>query len=161
MSAEIKPVLVFTWGNPSRGDDAIGPLIYERLQGSDSANFDLLTDYQLQIEHAVDLDGRKRILFVDASASAGAPFEFCRQKAIKDQSYTTHAMSPAALLAVYEQVRKQPPPASFLLSIRGYRFGLGASLSDAGDRNTALALSFIQDLLAHENVEAWSALVTT
>jgi hydrogenase maturation protease len=158
VSPDIKPVLIFTWGNPSRGDDAIGPVIYEKLQQSGVNNFDLLTDFQLQIEHAIDLEGRKRVLFVDASASAKPPFEFCRQSALKDQSYTTHAMSPASLLAVYEQVHRRPPPASFLLSVRGYAFGLGKPLSDGGNRNTVLALSFIQDLLTQQGTEAWIAL---
>ncbi len=57
---------------------------------------DLLTDYQLQIEHAVDLERRECVLFVDASVSATAPYEFYRLQAERDSSYTTHAMSPVA-----------------------------------------------------------------
>ena len=41
MQDTIKPVLIFTWGNPSRGDDALGTEIYEQLQKDDLDNVDL------------------------------------------------------------------------------------------------------------------------
>ncbi len=55
------PVLIFTYGNPSRGDDALGPAMFDLLEKhkQETADFDgvdLLTDFQLQIEHAVDLE---------------------------------------------------------------------------------------------------------
>jgi Ni,Fe-hydrogenase maturation factor len=31
LSVSDNPVLVFTWGNPSRGDDALGPALFELL----------------------------------------------------------------------------------------------------------------------------------
>ena len=94
--SEIKPAatLIFPWGNPSRGDDAIGPEIYRRLEKNELENVELQTDFQLQIEHVIDLENRERVLFIDASASATAPFEFHRIKPVKDDSYTSHAMSP-------------------------------------------------------------------
>ena len=70
----------------------------------------MLTDFQLQIEHVMDLEKRERVIFVDASVSGKAPFEFYQIQADKDDSYTTHAMSPQSLLAVYEKVNKQTPP---------------------------------------------------
>ena len=152
-----KPVLIFTWGNPSRGDDAIGPCIYDRLQAADLAGVDLLTDFQLQIEHALDLEGRERILFVDASASARAPFEFYELQPDRDSSYTTHAMSPGALLSVFTQINGQQPPPSFMLSVRGYEFGLGLPISEEAKRNTEMAYSFIIDLLKSESSEDWQA----
>ena len=49
--------LVFAWGNPSRGDDALGPALVERLEAARPAHPEwgelaLLTDFQLQPEHA-------------------------------------------------------------------------------------------------------------
>jgi len=60
-SKNIAPILIFAYGNPSRGDDALGPMIFELLeknkqQSSELSKVDLLTDYQLQIEHAIDLE---------------------------------------------------------------------------------------------------------
>ncbi|MDP2785684.1 MAG: Ni/Fe hydrogenase, partial [Sulfurimicrobium sp.] len=63
------PLLVFGYGNPSRGDDALGPLLLEQLAALNLPHVELLTDFQLQVEHAVDLQGRERVLFIDASVS--------------------------------------------------------------------------------------------
>ena len=95
------PDLIFTWGNPSRGDDALGPALYELLQQENLSGVDVLTDFQLQIEHSIDLEGRKRVLFVDASTSAEAPFELSRVQPEQDASYT-------GLAAVYPRLRLRP-----------------------------------------------------
>ena len=140
--------LIFTWGNPSRGDDAIGPEIYNRLLdalSTDSTkNVEVLTDFQLQIEHIIDLEGRDKIIFVDASVSAQAPFEYQRIYPQEDNSYTTHAMSPQALLAVYRKVNGKEPPEAWLLSVRGYEFGLGKTLSDRASDNVGSALQHLE-----------------
>jgi len=129
----ISAVLVFAWGNPSRGDDALGPALLEllasRQEKGELPGVELLTDFQLQVEHALDLQGRERVLFIDASVSARAPFELHPLQAERDASFTTHAMSPGAVLAVYEQINDHPPPPAYLLSIRGYAFELGQPLS--------------------------------
>ena len=141
------PDLIFTWGNPSRGDDALGPALYELLQQEGLNGVDLLTDFQLQIEHSIDLEGRERVLFVDASTSAKAPFEFIQLQPEKDASYTTHAMSPQALLSVYQQVNGSTPPPAWLLSIRGYEFGLGLPLSTAANKHLLAAFTHIKELI--------------
>ena len=139
-----KPVLIFTWGNPSRGDDAIGPCIYDLLLKEDLPDVDVLTDFQLQIEHTVDLENRERVLFVDASVSAQAPFEYQRIYPEEDNSYTTHAMSPQALLSVYRKVNGKEPPEAWLLSVRGYEFELGKELSGQANINIKQALQLLE-----------------
>lgn len=158
--SEIKPAatLIFTWGNPSRGDDALGPQIYELLKKQALEDVELQTDFQLQIEHIVDLENRQRVLFIDASVSAKAPFEFYRIQPDQDDSYTTHAMSPQSLLAVYEKVNKQTPPPCFMLSIRGYQFDLGLPLSSEADTNLNEAIIFIKQLITNNSTHDWHQL---
>ena len=156
----VKPVLIFTWGNPSRGDDALGTEVYDQLQKEDLEDVDLLTDFQLQIEHAIDLEQRSRILFVDASLNAAEPYEFYRLAAAQDDSYTTHAMSPAALLATYEKVNKQAAPAAFMLSVRGYEFGLGLPLSEKARTNLEQSITFIKRLTSENMARNWDELIT-
>jgi hydrogenase maturation protease len=146
---DTRPVLIFTWGNPSRGDDAIGPLIHDLLQHENPENVDLLTDFQLQIEHATDLENREYILFIDASASAKAPYDFYRLEPSQDDTYTTHAMSPSSLLAVYKKIYNKEPPPAFMLSIRGYAFDLGLPLSEKANHNLVSATEFIRTLLSN------------
>ena len=99
----VPALLVFGWGNRSRGDDALGPLCVERLREAAPAGVDaeFLDDYQLQVEHALDLAGRKRILFVDASVACAGPFDVTPLQPARDASLTTHALSPQALMQVF------------------------------------------------------------
>ena len=146
------PLLVFGWGNLSRGDDALGPLFVERLRArcSDAqlARVDFLDDYQLQVEHALDLVGRERVLFVDASLSGAAPFEATAVQAARDTSFTTHAMSPAAVLQVYRELQRAEPPPCTLLAIRGERFELGEAPGAAALGHLEQALAWGQAWLA-------------
>jgi len=150
----IRPVLVFGYGNPSRGDDALGPLLIERLEVRQRAGelqqVELLTDFQLQVEHALDLAGRELAVFVDAAASGDEPFSFSRAAPEKDASYTTHAMSAGAVLRVYENTTGEIPPPTWLVAVRGYAFDLGAPLSLRARSNLdsaeAQLLEFLRDL---------------
>ena len=138
------PLLVFGWGNASRGDDALGPLCIEALRAEFAGDprVDFLDDYQLQVEHALDLVGRRRVLFVDASLSAEPPFTVCAVQARADTSISTHALSAAALLEVYEDLQGTPAPACKMLAIRGEQFELGAPPSAAARAHLAEALAW-------------------
>ena len=178
------PVLVFGWGNPSRGDDALGPLFVEaveamKLPGIEClTDFQLqvehaldlrrrsrilfvdaveamklpgvecLTDFQLQVEHALDLRGRERVLFVDASADAAAPFTFERIEPARDASFTTHAVSPQAILQVFREVEAEPAPPCWLLAIRGEGWELGAPTSATAQENLRAAIAWSRTWLA-------------
>ena len=144
------PILILTYGNPSRGDDALGPAMYDLLEKFKHENtrlddIDLFADFQLQIEHALDLEDRRYVLFIDASVSCPAPFELQKLQAKRDDSFTTHAMTPAAVLAVYQQIHHRDPPPAFLLSIRAYEFGLGLDICDQAKANLQEAYQFIID----------------
>lgn len=142
------PLLIFGWGNPSRGDDALGPLFVERIEAMQLPGVECLTDFQLQIEHALDLHGRSRILFVDASVAAAEPFSAERIAAAKDESFTTHAMTPQSVLQVYRDLEDQDPPPCWLLAIRGERFELGEPPTAAAQRNLDAALAWARQWLA-------------
>lgn len=144
-------MLVFAYGNPSRGDDALGPLLIERLAERQRAGalqqVDLLTDFQLQVEHALDLQGRELVVFVDAAASGPEPFSFHPVRPEPDAGYTTHAMVPGAVLRVFEQVTREDSPPVWLLAIRGYAFDLGSPASTGADANLSQAIEHLLRLL--------------
>lgn len=146
------PLLVFGWGNASRGDDALGPLAIERLRerlGEAAAGrIDFLDDYQLQPEHALDLVGRERVLFVDASVACAAPFEASAVRPHRDASFSSHAMSPAALLQVFVDLQGAEPPPCTLLAIRGESFELGAAPGEAALAHLSVALDWAAAWLA-------------
>ncbi|MDP2352142.1 MAG: hydrogenase maturation protease [Pseudomonadota bacterium] len=134
--------MVIGIGNPSRGDDALGPLLIERLEAFQLPDVELLTDFQLQVEYALDLRGRREVVFVDASLEAPAPFSFSPAVAVEDASYSSHELSPGAVLHAYEKLFGVAPPAH-VLAIRGEAFELGEDLSAAASANLDAALAFI------------------
>jgi hydrogenase maturation protease len=147
--------VVLAWGNPGRGDDALGPLLVERLRPRFVADVDYVTDYQLQVEHALDVAGRGLALFVDASVAAPPPFAFESLAASPDNSFSTHALSPAAVLHTVARVLGSPPPPAFLLALRGEQFALGAPLSAAAGRHLDAAEAFAAGLLARPDPRHW------
>jgi hydrogenase maturation protease len=149
----IAPTLIFGWGNPSRGDDALGPLFVEHFTAlaalhPEWGELEFLTDFQLQVEHALDLQGRRRVLFVDASLDAPPPCSLVRIEAERDASFTTHAMSPQAVLKVYADIDEGEAPPCWLLAIRGERFELGEPLTEAAQQSLQAALQLAADWIA-------------
>ncbi|MDD5241566.1 MAG: hydrogenase maturation protease [Sulfuricella sp.] len=154
------PLLVFGYGNPSRGDDALGPQLIDLLASQQEHHpewpeIELLTDFQLQIEDAADLEGRELVLFIDASASCPAPFSFSRLQPSQNVSHTTHAMSPAAVLQVFERVYLLPAPPAFLLAVRGKSFELGEPLGREAEQNRDAALELLIQLCARPHPDTW------
>lgn len=155
-------ILIFGYGNPSRGDDALGPRLLEHLTEQltpdihhTAGGIECLTDFQLQIEHALDLIGRKLVLFVDAHASCPPPYRLEQLQPATTRTYTTHAQHPAAVLRVYEDIHSQPAPPSFLLGIRGERFELGEELSNAAQAHLVAAVDLVLRLCAEPSLAFW------
>lgn len=129
----VKPLLVIAWGNRSRGDDALGPQFLDALRRAlgpeELARVELLEEHQLHPELALDLVGRERVLLADADPDAPAPYALHMVEAGRDASLASHALSPAALLAVYRELHGRQPPPVTLLGLHAQGFGLGRPLS--------------------------------
>ena len=149
------PILIFAIGNQSRGDDALAPLLLRQLQTEGIERIELIEDYQLQVEHVTDLAGRSAVLFVDADVSCAEPFHFSEIAAEYDHSYTSHAMTPFALLHTHRQVYGADAPPAFLLRIRGYGFELGDPLSKKAADNLQAVLRLARELCLNHNLQRW------
>ncbi len=154
------PVVIFAVGNPSRGDDAIGPEICGQLEKwleneQLADQFELIEDFQLQIEHALDLQGRQLALFIDAGENTPAPYTFCQIEAASGIAHTTHELPPEAVLQVYRQTENTLPPPAFTLCISGQDFELGDPLSPAAQQHTRAAFELLKNLCRQPTPEAW------
>lgn len=159
------PFLIFAIGNESRGDDALGPLLLRELERLNHLNkapeqFEFMEDFQLQIEHAMDLKDRKMVLFIDAGMDTPAPFSFYPVKANDAPVLYSHALAPEALLRVYAQFYGETAPDAFVLCIRGHSFELGESLSPLALKNLASALLFSTTLMNEAEALAWKTRLT-
>jgi len=144
-------IVILAWGNPSRGDDGLGPALAARvgaMAAGSRHDIRVETDFQLQPEHATDLANRDAAIFVDAAVDAADPFDFRRVDAARDRTFTSHAMSPSAVLAAYRDAFGAAPPPAYALAIRGDAFELGTAISTAAARRLDAATLFLESLLA-------------
>jgi len=146
--SERAPVLVLAVGNPSRGDDAIGPELAARLEAAALTGVEVISEFQMQVENALDLSGRERVIFVDAGTGTPAPFELQRVHAAAQFLHTSHALSPEAVLATYRRVTGNEPPEAWLLCVRGESFELGEALSPAAAANLESAWLALMERVA-------------
>lgn len=151
-------VVVLAWGNESRGDDALGPLFLdaaEAIVGELGGDFAFVGDFQMQPEHATDLQDRDLALFVDASRDLDAPVALRELTPRRDATFTTHGMSGEAVLAAYVAAFRSQPPPAFELAIRGEAFALGAALSPSAQRALEVAVALFVRLAADPSAAAW------
>ena len=134
------------YGNPGRGDDAAGPTLAEKVEEWDLPHVSVVSDYQLNIEHAADVAESGLALFIDAAVDAPEPWELRILEPVNRNDFTTHAMLPETVLETCVSVYGARPPA-FVLAVRGENFELGAQPSDAYLRRIESASALLSDIL--------------
>ncbi len=151
--------VVFGIGNESRGDDAAGPILIERfklkLEEIDlKDSFTFISDFQLQIEHSLDLAHQDIALFIDAGVPPAVldnePFSLTRIIPTNIRTGLSHALSPQELMGIAKDffvknesdtktpvalIKSSKLPEAYLLCIRGYEFELGSPLSSECKKN--------------------------
>lgn len=162
MSGGHPELVILGWGNPSRGDDALGPLLCERLERwlptSPVANrVEVQQDFQLQVEHVVDLVDRRLALFIDAAVDVplAERFRFTPLTASRQPPSGSHALAPEAVLAVYARVQGEAPPPAWQLAVAGQSFDLGEGLSPSAAANLEVAWAFLQRLCLRPDADYW------
>ena len=146
-------VLVIGYGNTLRGDDAVGPILAERLRGElRTEGILVLTCHQLTPELASDVAACERVIFIDASTEVPAGEIECRPLTPLpcDAASLVHTMSPEQLLALAQLVYGCAPQAT-LVSVGALRFDFGdASLSPPVAATVEPALQRIRELIGLE-----------
>ncbi|WP_210396590.1 hydrogenase maturation protease [Motiliproteus sediminis] len=152
-SAELKNrVLVFGYGNPGRQDDGLGPALIEALEQDPPSGVQLESDYQLSVENAWDLSRHPQVILVDATVDGDAPFYFQPLSASATMSFSTHSVSPGAVLQLARTLF-QAEPQVYLLGIRGYQFAhIAEGLTPQAAENCRAAERFLRSFLADAGV---------
>jgi hypothetical protein len=147
----VLPLLVFGWGNLSRGDDALGPLCVEQLRAEWTAgavgvvsNFWMTTSCRSSTRW---IWSAARGFSSWMPVELHGPFEVTPLMAAQDASFTTHALSPQALMQVFVDLQGVAPPPCTLLAIRGERFELGEPPSASALENLEAATQWARTWL--------------
>lgn len=157
-------IIIMGCGNPSRGDDALGSVLLERVGHWLHLHPDrpvvAVEDFQFQVEHSLDLEDRELALFVDATTSGPDPFTLTRIQPLEDSSFSTHAISPQAVLHAFLALGHTKPPPSFVLAVRGHSFELGEGLSPKALSNLQASWNLLEQLLEAPSLEYWEGRCT-
>jgi hydrogenase maturation protease len=144
------PVLVIGYGNPLRGDDAVGQRVAEAVARLGLAHVEVRTVHQLTPELAEPLASARLAVFVDATLAAeGAPVEAKPLAPALSPPALGHTGDPGYLLALAQALTGRHPPA-WWVQVPGVRFQLGEELSPTAAAGMAEALRVISRLVRTE-----------
>lgn len=142
----MKRILLQGVGNPSRGDDALGPLFIEAF-----ANPAVEKEwvYQLQVEHAEQWSHYDTVIVVDAHVNLEAPMLWKELEPSPDASLgmTSHQVAPETVLALNQAYFAPHRPRVFLLGLQARSFELGEELSPQARQALAHGLEHLKNQL--------------
>jgi hydrogenase maturation protease len=143
MEARIRPsklrALVIAYGNPLRGDDALGWRAAEFLDAvpeiADDPSIRIETVHQLTPELADSIAGTEMVIFLDATVpTSGLPPGSLRCEeidlALQSPEALGHHLTPAQALA-YAMGLFGAKPAAYVASVAAASFAYGAPLTPA------------------------------
>ena len=131
-------------GNSGRADDGLGWAFLDALESLDLPTEQIHYRYQLAIEDASLLAEYPRVIFVDAcQEELPEGFRFEKINPSNDFEFTTHILSPEAVLFLAEDLFEAKPEA-YLLAIEGSEWGLRLGMSEQAKVNLEQALTFFR-----------------
>lgn len=135
--------LLFAIGNDGRQDDGLGWAFAREVEQLPFPG-EIHYRYQLQVEDAALVARARTVLFVDASRESlqeGFAVTGCDPREAVE--FTTHALTPASVMAIAEDLYNARPPA-YILAISGCNWELERGLSDTARRHLEKALEWFK-----------------
>ena len=142
-------ILLYGYGNPGRQDDGVGNVFVDYMeewikkQGLEGFSFD--SNYQLNIEDALEISTQDVVIFTDASIEEIEDFCVSKVDANTKVTFTTHAASPGYVVDLCKKMYKKAPP-TYLLHIKGYEWELGEGLTERAQKNLDKAIKYFEKL---------------
>lgn len=140
-------ILVIGFGNPGRRDDGLGPALAEVIERLCLPGVTVEANYQLTVEDAALIAEHDVVIFADAAVTGDEPYAFSTVEAERSVSFTTHHVSPGAVLGLAHDLFGAAAR-GYLLAIRGYEFNVfdeGLSLCAAA--NLTRAVEFLATII--------------
>ena len=133
-------------GNESRQDDGLGWAFVRAIHESGSFKGKVGLRYQLQIEEADHIRSFRQVIFVDATHE-DLPEGFALEAVSSegDLSFTTHRLSPSAVMALANDLYDHQPEA-YILKIQGEQWEMEESMSPKAQKNLQKALNYLKGL---------------
>ncbi len=100
-------------------------------------------NYQLNVEDALACAENEVVVFIDAGRRLRKPFTFTEVRPAAAMPAMSHALGPAAILAVADGLYGKRPEAR-LLAVHGHDFSVGEGLSRRAEGDLDLAMTFLE-----------------
>ncbi len=143
--------LVYGYGNPGRQDDGLGIMLVEQWENwaktHGITHLDFEYNYQLNIEDAYLIQNYEKVVFVDATVAEIDHIMLERVVPTDKTEFTMHAMYPGFILHLCESLYSKSPE-TFLLSIKGYEFELGGTVTESAQVNLEMGLHLAFEVLS-------------
>jgi hydrogenase maturation protease len=139
--------LVIGYGNPGRKDDGLGPALAEAVTARNLKGVSVEQNYQLMVEDAARVAEHDLVVFADAHRSCDPPFTLYEVEPDPEPTFTTHSVSPGAVLSLAREHFGAKAKA-YVLGIRGYDLeSFEEGLTDRARANLEQAIEFIGPFL--------------
>ncbi len=146
MKSDFPKILLIGYGNPARCDDGLGPALAAKLEATSIQGLTIESDYQLTVEDAHDVSRHDIVIFADAALEVKEPFSFYEIMPQSPVSFSTHSVTPEAVLSFAQNIFRSRVRA-YMLGIRGYEFNrFGERLSEKAESNLEKAFVFIEQM---------------
>jgi hydrogenase maturation protease len=144
-------VLVLGYGNPSRFDDGLGPAMADAIEALHLPGVSTDSDYQLTVEDAAAAAKHDVVVFADAAESGDEPFSFVPATPERELSFSTHSVTPGAVLLL-AKTAFGASPRGYILGIRGYKFNeFGEGLTEKARMNLNKSIDYIKKIIRNGN----------
>ena len=141
-------ILLYGYGNPGRQDDGLGNVFIDHIeewvkkQGLKGFSFD--SNYQLNIEDALEISDYDLVIFVDASVEDIKDFCVSKVDANTKVTFTTHAASPGYVVDLCKKMYNKAP-VTLLLHIKGYEWEFKEGLTEKAKQNLEKAIIYFKE----------------
>jgi hydrogenase maturation protease len=154
----VPKILIIGYGNPLRGDDALGPQVADELteRFGDDPQVAVQTVHQLTLDLAETLANFGQVILIDAR-DADPVGEIYRQKVQPTQRLPqpfSHYLDPAELLGVC-QILYGVLPEMILTGINARNFEVGVPISVAVQARIPVLVDQIANLIKDRRKENW------
>jgi hydrogenase maturation protease len=143
---ELGRILLYGFGNPGRQDDALGPLLVQKIERAGLSFVQTDSNYQLNIEDAVHIANFDLVIFVDTTVEEVDVFRVRKITPSAQITFTSHQVKPESVLAMCEDMYGRFPE-TWLVGIRGYEFDYQEGVTQKAVENCNRVYDFILFLL--------------
>ena len=132
-------LLVIGVGNRDRGDDAVGPIVCDRIAQLRLPDVDTIVFEGSVLDLPIHWSTSDRVVLVDAAAPADEPGRVALTNALADRltspsAVSTHTIDVGAAIEVARALDRMPAELT-IIGIEGVTFEFGAPLTPAVERS--------------------------